>query len=166
MLDANYIRHFKTLGKFCKLFDIAGANESEVLTLMATTYDQIADGTPESSDGVDIASQYRSRYKSGISNGATAQQTLAKNMASAYLISDSFVDNLTTQPTSRTAADVLAALQTEMGAGVDDKTLTTKAATGLVNFFDSMLAAPGTWNTEAGPTADYDDSVYVVTPVI
>ena len=74
-------------------------------------------------------------------------------------------------PTStNSVVAVLTALATEMGAAVDNKTLTTKDTTGLVNFFDAILAAngavAGTWNTEADATADYQDSVYVVAAVV
>jgi hypothetical protein len=164
MLDANYIKHFKALGKMCKMYDDAVADETAAKTLRATMYDQIADGTDASAWAVDIISSYRSRINNAISNGPTQIQGVMISLASAYLVNDGFVDDLTTQPASRTAANVLAALQTEMGAGVDDKTLKTKSSTGLVNFFDAILGEAGVWNTDNAP--DYDDSVYVVSAVI
>ncbi len=164
MLNANYIRHLKPLGKLCYLYDIAGTGLAALKTLRATTYDQVADGTDASAPGVDVFAQYRSRYNNVISQGQQAQQDLALAIATSYMVSDDFIDDLTTQPTSRTIANVIAALETEMAVGVDNKTLTTEAATGLVNFFDTLKGSEGTWNTSGSP--DYPDSVYVVSAVV
>ncbi len=51
-------------------------------------------------------------------------------------------------------------------SGHDNKTLATKAATGLVNFFDTLAAEALTWNTESDAGADYKDSVYVVATIV
>jgi hypothetical protein len=166
MLDANYIKHFKIIGKICKLFDVAAADETALKALRATTYDQVADGTDASAEAVDIFASYRSRYNNAIENGPTTTQRFAIALASDYLNSDDFYADLTTKPTSRTATNVIAALETEMSAGVDDKTLTDLDTTGLVNFFNEIKGSLGTWNTEADGTADYKDSVYCVSAVI
>ena len=136
MTDANYIRHFKVLGKLAKIYDDAGADVSALNTLVATT------------------------------SGPTALQSLAVSIGGQYLSLNLFYASLTTVPTSTTAVAALVALQAEMAAGVDNKTLSTETTSGLVNFFDAILGSEGTWNTAADASADYKDSVYVVSAVV
>lgn len=164
MTNDNYIRHFKVLGKLAKLYDIAAADESDLETLLSTFVDQYATGTVASLPAILIFPNHTVAWSQAISAGATALQTVAKNAASAYLIDDDFTGDLTTTPAATTAAAVLTALATEMGAGVDNKTLTTKSSTGLVNFFDAILGSSGSWNTSGTPT--YADGTYVVSTVV
>lgn len=166
MTGGNYARHFKVLGKLAKLYDVAAADESTLETLLSTFADQVATGGVASLPAVLQMGTYISRWNSAIDAGATALQRVAQDAAKAYLRSDDFIGDLTTVPDTNSIEDVLAALQTEIGAGVDNVTLGTLAATGLVHFFDSMLAAAGTWNTEADATADYRDAIYVVSAVV
>lgn len=166
MTGANYQKHFKVIGKLAKLYDDAGADNTALLALFATTYDQVATGLAADLDALEILNQYTSRYRNAISNGAQALQTLAKNIATAYLQSDYFVDDLTTEPASRSIAVVVAALATDMSAAVDNVTLGTETTTGLVNFLDEVAGAEQTWNTEADATADYRDAIYVVSAVV
>lgn len=164
MTNADYIRNFKLFGKLAKLYDDATADVATLETLQATTFDQIADGTTATLEAVGIFSGYYSRYSNGISSGAAALQSLAVSIGRAYIVTDEFVTGLTTQPASRSALLCVAALATEMSAGVDNKTLTTESSTGLVNFFDALAGAEQTWNTSGSP--DYPDGTFVVSPVI
>ena len=164
MTGANFIRHFKVLGKLCKLYDDAAASESALETLLATTADQVATGTTAGATAVRIFARYYTQYENAIANGPEAMQALAISIATAYMTSDDFCNDLTTTPASRSIANVIAALETEMGAGVSNKTLSTETTSGLVNFFDTLKGSEGTWNTAGSP--DYPDSTYVVSAVV
>lgn len=166
MTDANYIRHFKVLGKLAKLYDDAGANDTAMRTLLATFVDQYAEGTSASLSAINIFPTYTRQWANAIGSSPASLQAIAVAAAGAYLISADFTADLTTTPSATTPAAVLIALATDMGAGVDDKTLSTEATSGLVNFFDAVQGAEGTWNTEDDATADYKDSVYVVSAVV
>jgi hypothetical protein len=165
MTGANYIRNLKALGKLCFLYDNATAAALAQQTLRATTADQVADGTVTTLPAVDLFAQYDTQWKQGITAGATALQAVAIAFASSYLIDPTFTAGLTTTPTATTPVAVLTAFATEM-TSVDNKTLTTLAATGLVNFFDIIMGSAGSWNTAADGSADYKDSVYVVSAVV
>ncbi len=162
MLDANYQRHFKVLGKLAYLYDYTGSETTELEDLLAITEDQRATGDEADNPFLVVMSGLPVEFNSAIVSGSAAHQTIAQRYAGIYLTNAAFTSGLTTVPANSSVGGVLAALQTDMGAGVDNKTLGTKAATGLVNFFDSMLAAPGTWNTESDATADYRDAIYVI----
>jgi len=164
MTDANYIRHLKVLGKYCKIYDDADADATAQGVLIATTSDQIATGLAIDTPAVAMHGPYISSLTAAVSSGPTALKALAVQLAGQYLSLNLFYTSLTTVPTSTTAVAALVALQTEMGAGVDNKTLTTEGSTGLVNFFDTILGSEGTWNT-AGP-GDYPDATYVVSAVV
>jgi hypothetical protein len=166
MTDANYIRHFSALGKLCWLYDNASAQADDLNDWLAATYDQVATGTSESLPNVTLFASYNSRLANGISSGATALKATALALAREYVTRAEFTDDLTTQPASRTAALAMAALAADMGAGVDNKTLGTLAATGLANFLNVVAGAVQTWNTEADATADYRDAIYVVATVV
>lgn len=166
MTNGNYIRHFKVLGKLCKLYDDANANSTAEGELLATFADQYSDGTEASLAAISLFPAYTSQWASSINNGASNLANIAINAAAAYLVNATFTDDLTTTPTTGTAAASLVALATDMGAGVDNKTLGTKTTSGLVNFFDAIAGESGTWNTESDATADYRDAVYVVSTVV
>ncbi len=167
MTDANYQKHLKVLGKLCKLWDDAGSDEDTQKELIARMFDQAATGELPSYPALLILNPYTAALDRSIVSGVVAQQATAKSMAEAYLKSSTFTDDLTTSVTGGvTGTTVLNALQTEMGAGEDNKTLTTSAATGFVNFFDTNWSPTGSWNTEADATADYKDSVYVVSTIV
>jgi hypothetical protein len=162
MTNGNYVRHLSVLGKLANLYDLAGADAPAINAGLAGMLDQVADGQ---TDSVAIAlafAQWGSQVSSAVTNGPTAVQTAMLNAARYYLTQSYFYSDLTTVPTATTPLAVLTALATEMGAGVDNKTLTTKASTGLVNFFDVIRGTNGTWNTAADGSADYKDSVYCV----
>ena len=159
MTANHYVHHLSVLGKFCKLFDLAVAAVADRTTLAATIADQVADGDTA---GLAIAAAIVSRVQSiPTIDGA---QTLAKALAASYIESAYFIATLTTVPASTAAHDVLVALATDMGAGVDNKTLKTLSGTGLVNFLNAVAGAALTWHTAGSP--DYDDSVYVVLTVV
>lgn len=166
MLDANYARHFKVLGKLAKLYDLAAAQVTADNALLAAFVDQYADGTPASLPAVALFPAYTSQISNSISNGSANLKAVALSAAGAYLVNTTFTADLSTPIVGNTAAASLTALATEMSEGEDDKTLTTLASTGLVNFFDAIAGSAGSWNTEADATADYKDSVYVVSSVV
>ena len=165
-MDAgNYTRHFKALGKLAFLYDNATAAALAQQTLRATTADQVADGTTTTLPAVDLFAQYDTQWKQGITAGATALQAVAIAFASSYLIDATFTAGLTTVPTATTPVAVLTALALEM-TSVDNKTLTTLAATGLVNFFNVVAGSVLSWHTAADASADYKDSVFCVSAVV
>ena len=167
MIAADYVTHLKVLGKLARLWDDASSDASAMKLLIARFYDQIATGEAPSYDTLLTLNPYTSLLNGGVQNGAEAIKTVTVAAAAAYLISATFRDSLITTPaTPSNSTSVLEALQTEMGAGVDNKTLTTSAATGFVNFFDANFSPTGSWNTEADGTADYKDSIYVVTTIV
>jgi len=168
MTDANYIRHFKVLGKLAYLYDTAGSNATALQTLLAVFADQVADGTYLTVPAVKLFNNTITEWDAaiGTAGSLTTLRSMAVNAGRAYITNATFTAGLTTTPASASVADVLAALQTEMGAGVDDKTLSTEAATGLVNFLDTLLGSEGTWNTAEDASADYKDSVYVVAALV
>lgn len=166
MLDANYIKVFKILGKLCYGYDLAAAEYTNLDNILATLQDQVATGNSAENA---IALLFGQRYTQIASARDGSGASIFQHAASDFLTSSYFTGKLVhNTPAANTAAAVLAALQLEMSSagGNDDKTLSTLASTGLVHFFNSLLAAPGTWNTEADATADYKDSVYVVLAVV
>ena len=155
------------LGKLCKLWDDASADGSAQKLLISRLLDQIATGEVASYETTLLLNKYTSTLDTAVKQGAEAMKTQARTMAGLYLTSSIFRDDLTTIPTTLSdAKSVLEALQTEMAAGVDNKTLTDTAATGLVNFFDTNWSPTGSWNTAADGVADYKDSVYVVSAIV
>ena len=128
-----------------------------------------ATGETADNDFVIAMQALPSQLRDAITNGATSVQSVAVAQAQKYLVNSAFRSAFVVNtPASVTPAGVLTALALEMsaGGGNDNKTLTTLAATGLANFLNVVGAATFTWNTEAGPGADYDDSVYVVSAVV
>ena len=166
MLTGNYDRHLKVLGKLARLWDDASADSAAQKLLISRMIDQVATGEVDSYPATLLLNAYTLTLNSAITAGAEAIRSTAVTMAAAYLISTDFTDDLTTAPSATTAQAVLEALQTEMAAGLDNKTLTDTASTGFVNFFDTNWSPSGAWNTEADGTADYKDSVYVVTTIV
>jgi predicted homoserine dehydrogenase-like protein len=166
MLDADYIKVFKILGKLCYGYDISATQFSDINSILATLQDQVATGLVAENPVCTTLRPNYSQIEVARDNGAANAQSVFQAGAEAVIVSDYFVNKLVTVPASRTIEDVLAALETEMSAAVDNKKLTTLHSTGLVNFFNSMLAAPGTWNTITDASADYKDSVYVVLAVV
>ena len=167
MTPTNYDKHFKVLGKLCRLYDTGGGDLTAMKTLVSRLYDQLATGELASYDAVVLFGQYTNVFDAAIGGTTYQLRTIVMQISRAYLISAIFRNDLTTVPSSPTdAVAVLAALRTEMSAAVDNKKLTTEVTTGLVNFFRNVLAAGGTWNTAADASADYKDSVYVVDTIV
>lgn len=163
MTDPNYIKLFTILGKWCYAYDLCVAEATNLDTIIATIQDQIATGDPDENPVIDTFRQRIVQLENARdASGASVCQAAAFD----FIRSPYFTSKMTVTPASTGIEDVLAAFQTQMGAGEDDKTLTTLHSTGLVNFFNSLLAAPGTWNTAADGSADYKDSVYVVEAVL
>lgn len=157
MIAGNYQKHLKVLGKCAYLYDNAtsqGDNEDDFISVfmqqVAAQQSSVINAAFNTSFGALLRS---------VNVGARSQVTLARAMTEAYLAQSTISTDMTTTPSSSAAIDVLEALQTEMAAGQDNKTLTTAGSTGLVNFFDTW-SPTGSWNTSGTP--DYADSTYVV----
>ena len=165
MTDANYIRHFKALGKFAAFFDEAVSAVSAEEILLANTADQIATGDPDDNPSVILFAAFASSLQAAITSGPSGIQNLAKQVAGQYVQQALFTSGLTTVPASASVAAIMTALATEM-TDVDNKTLGTKTTTGLVNFFDAITGTSGSWNTESDTTADYKDSVYAISAIV
>lgn len=165
MLAARYEFHFKRLGKLAFMYQTALANDTSMTALLAVTLEEFADGLPDCIPSELTIEPYVVQMGANLTNPALA--AVAKNCGAAYLIADDFTKDLTTTiATPKNVATVLNALATEMSAGVDNKTLTTLAATGLVAFFNAYLPSPGTWNSASDATANYKDSVYVTSTFV
>jgi hypothetical protein len=164
MTDANYQRFFKVLGKLAYLYDTATAENTALATLLATTADQVATGLSVDNPAVLMLAQNLGALSVALVNGPQAIQSQAIAIASAYLELPLFKAALTTVPTANTAAAILIALATEMTSVSTTKTLTTKSATGLVNFFDTIAGSSGSWNTAA--PGDYPDATYCVSAIV
>lgn len=185
MLTANYQRHFKALGKLCRMWDTATSDVTTKKALVVAMFDTIADGTVATYGASVALNPYTANVDqaiSGVNAGAAAIQSTAVAMAKAYLTNPAvnFKGDLlvagaiaaVTDPSN--VALVLEGLRLEMAAtgGGDNKKLTTAPAppsTGLINFFVSALGHVGpnsNWNNIADGSADFKDSVYVVDAVI
>jgi len=166
MLDANYQKHFKNLGKICRLYDDGGFSEATIKTIISRLYDQAATGESTDSYGALLAlCPHITALNSDLSSGGQVRSR-AKEMAASYLISDFFRADLTTVPGSPNSYEsVVEALRVEMSAAVDNKTLTNESATGFVHFF-KVLKPGTTWNTAADGSANYKDSIYVVQTIV
>ena len=166
MEDANYQEHCKVLGKLCYLYDQAAAEEAATRLVISVFVDQYAAGDEPTYETVVLLCPFIAGLDSAVDNGAEVIQSRARTIATAYLTSSIFYGDLTTTPANlNSAASVLTALQTEMGAGEDDKTFGTLAGTGFVHFFN-LWSPTGAWNTEADATADYRDAIFVVGTIV
>jgi len=164
MTSDQYVRHFSVLGKLCYLYDLAAVQEPVLQQSLSAYLDQVANDDPSILSLVIALAQNSATINNAIINGPAAIQDTTKLEATRYLTNYAFTHELTTTPANTSVAAVLTALATEMGAGVDNKTLTTKSSAGLVNFFDEVAGTAGTWNT-ASP-GDYPDATYVSATVI
>lgn len=167
MTDANYQKHFKVIGKMTLLYDYPGEAEATLELYASALYDQTWTGAQPSYDAGILLNPYAASLATAIAsavNATTARKDALIAMCRAYIQNSVFCDDLTTTPTANTAAACCTALQFDLVA--DNKTMTTEAATGMVNFLDTACSPTGGpsggWNTEADVTADYKDSVYVV----
>jgi hypothetical protein len=164
MTDANYILHFKTLGKYAYIYDTSTADAAAMNTALATTLDQIATGTTASADAEASFCLSRPNVVTAIASGSTAIQAQMVTLGQAFLKTSQFIDTFAseTPTTSDTVATIATALAAEMTT--DAKTLTTESATGLINFLEACSGNSPTWN-ESG-TPDYADATYVVSAVV
>jgi hypothetical protein len=163
MLDANYQKHLKILGKLCQMWDSASASSTAEQLLAARFFDQVATGEAGSWVNLQLFAPYTGQIQSAILSGALAIKAMAEQLAGYYLVSAEFRGDLTNTPTSPTSAQsVLEALIAEMTA--DSKTLTTAAATGLVNFFETVWAPSGSFPQSGSPS--YADGTYVVVTIV
>ncbi len=165
MTDPQYQLHLKALGKITRLWDDSGIDTTALKLLVSRLYDQVATGEVDSYDGTLALNQFSIGLNNALSIGENKIRTTAKAMAEAYL-KIALAKDLTTLPSSSDAKNILEALQTEMGAGLDNKTLSNSSTTGFVNFFDSLWSPSGSWNTALDASADYKDSIYVVTAIV
>jgi hypothetical protein len=157
VINGNYTRHLKVLGKLAYLYQTAATDQGELETLASVIMDQIADGTSASWPAVQLLTPYSTTIGAAITSGAGALQTIASNMATAYCTSSDFLGDLDNQPANQfVMADCLDALALEMAD--DSKTFTTVSATGLVAFFNTFGPAES-FPQSGSPT--YADSAYV-----
>lgn len=167
MTPTNYVRHFKVLGKICRLYDVGGPDVAALKLLISRVFDQIATGEVDSYDALLLLTPYMGQLNASLGEASTQVKFHAVQMAGKYLTSPNFYGDLTTVPSNvALVTAVLTALRTDMSAAVDNKRLSTESTSGLVNFFSNVLAAGGTWNTVADASADYKDSVYVVDTIV
>lgn len=163
MLPDNYGKHFKLLGKIARIYDLSASGSTTLKAAVDMMVEQFAGSGATGWDPLKLACNSVDSFNLAFTVGSNAVEDACVALGRAYLLSDDFQDDLTTSPADATSvAAVLTALQTDMGAGVDNKTLGTLATTGLVNFLNALGTGTGTWNTEADATADYRDAVYVV----
>ena len=170
MTNGNYDRFSKILGKLAYVFDNSAALVTAQQLTQYRTMEQVAKSDQESADlpEISIIAQYFSSWSSAIDAGPLTLQGLVKTIAIKILTSDDFISSLTTVPASSSINNVLTALATEMGAGVDNKTFTNVSSTGLVHFLNQLLTggASVSWHTAVDGSADYKDSVYVVNAIV
>jgi hypothetical protein len=167
MMD--YARHFSVLGKLCKVYDDAAANEATQKLLVSRTLDQIANGTAEDLPVIMSLLPSLQALGNAVSAGEGTRQSLAIQAAMVYLTSSVFVGDFVFSPPATSAVlDVLTNFALELTN--DAKTLGTKTTTGLVLFLDNIRIAAGgtagTWSTESDSTADYRDAIYVVSTIV
>lgn len=164
MLDANYEKHLKVLGKLCYAYDQAVADLAGQELTAERFFDQVATGASGSWQNLLLASGFAPAWAAAMTNGSEAIKTLMSRLAGYYLTSaefrDDFVVEAPADPTS--AQSVLVALIAELDA--DSKTLTTAAATGLVHFFETEWAPTGDFLQSESPS--YADATYVVQTVV
>ena len=167
MTPTNYDKHFKVLGKLCRIHDVGGGDISALQLLESRLFDQVATGESASLDAVLLMAGFANGLHSAVTATTQNVRSTVKTIAGAYLTAALFRNDLTTVPSDPTSpASVLGALRTDMGAGVDNKKLTNETTSGFVNFFKNVMGAGGTWNTAADASADYKDSVYVVDAIV
>lgn len=163
MLDANYQKHLKILGKLCYGWDEASADLASQTLTAERFYDQTATGAAGSWVNLQLFNGFTSQWAGALVAGATAIKSLMETMAASYLTSAEFQDDMTTVATTPSSAQsVLEALIAEMGD--DSKTLTTAAGTGLVHFFETVWAPDGDLPQSGSPS--YADGTYVVQTIV
>lgn len=159
MTAAHYVTLFKTIGKLAYLYDSAAAGVTALQLAAAALMEQLPDGGIATAwPRTKIIAEYATRIDLAITSGPVAVKQAALDAAYAFLRSSEVIAFfvLTPLPTSQsTAAAIVTALQAEMAE--DTKTLTTVAATGIVNFLNQLVPT-STWTTEADATADYSDT--------
>lgn len=170
MTNGNYDRFCEILGKLCYVFDNSAALVAAQQLTQYRTLEQATQADQETADlpEVLILANYQASWSSAIQSGPVQLQNLMKTIATKMLTSDDFIAALTTVPASSSINNVLNAWATDMGAGIDNKTFTNVASTGLVNFFNQLLTggASVTWHTAVDASASFKDSVFVVNTII
>lgn len=164
MDNARYVAHLKVLGKLCYLYDQAEASSTAMTTLRATTLDQASTGASADLPASDLIARYMPSWSGAITSGADSLRDLAVTIATNYMRDSYFRDDLTTAPDSTSIAHVIAAWETDAGAGLDNKSFTTEGSSGLVNFFDVLKGSETTFQQSGSPS--YADGTYVVSAVI
>lgn len=163
MNDASYIRHFKVIGKLAFLYDVGGTNVAAENLAIATTADQIATALVIDNPAVALYGQNIGSLLNAVSVGSGNIQTICASLAAQYMALTLFTGSMTTVPTSLSAADLVAALITEMGL-TTTAWLTPTAATGIANFLNVVSGTVQTWPSSG--TNQYTDAVYCVSAVV
>ena len=152
MLDANYLKHLKVLGKLCYIYDTASASVVTMETAVARFFDQVATGEASTSwPALQVFNPYTAQFASAVASGPTAIRQWAVQCAGYYLASTAFTADLVTARTSNTVAASLVAWIADMDD--DSKTLTT-----------ANWAPTGDFPQSESPT--YADSTYVVATIV
>lgn len=164
MLTANRLRFAKIVGKLAYMYDQAAASAVTLSDIQYALMQEFANSTDRDANLPELqllATKY-AQITNAISAGPVALQTTIVVLAQAIFTSDDFVSDLTTVPSGSSIFACLTAWATEMGAGVDNVTFTTLAATGIVHFLNVVGGSTFTWHTAADGSATYKDSVYCV----
>ena len=156
-----YDLNLKIIGKLAKLFDVSAIDVTSQNTLFTNFVQQYAVQDLIALDLLFPAST--ARWNVAV-NTQPPLQVVAIAAATAYIQSATFTGDLTTSPASGSVQDILTAFAAD--TVTDEVTLTTKAATGIVNFLDVIRGAAGTWNTAADASATFKDSVYCISAVV
>lgn len=152
MITANRLRFAKIVGKLAYMYDQAAASAVSLADIQYALMQEFANSTDRDANLPEmqlLATKYAA-ITSAISAGPVALQSTIVTLARSIFTSDDFVSDLTTVPAGSSIAACLTAWATEMGAGVDNVTWTTLAATGIANFLN-IVGSPGT-RPEARPT--------------
>jgi hypothetical protein len=111
MLDANYIKHLKVLGKLCYLWDQAvavldadGDTLADRITEDSALYDQVATGASASIDATELIAGYAPQLRASRPVADSARKTLIETITANYLTNSLFRGDLTATPANASSA--------------------------------------------------------------
>jgi hypothetical protein len=162
MLDADYARHFKVLGKYVKGYDDAAADAVAQSALIATTADQVATGLAVDNGPLLSFAANIAQWMAAISSGADAIRALMITLVADYMRTSAFLDSFETAIVNAGMpnAQLAAALDEEMTE--DSKLFDTASTTGFAHFFNTEFGT--TMPASGSPT--HADATYVVSTVV
>ncbi len=165
MTDPDYFLVFSQIGKLAKSYDDAAGNLTTQQNLFAKTSDQWSDGDSAENDVVALLADFQKRWLRAFDNGGSEIRSIMLSLASSYFKSDYFINKLVHAiPGNKSIDTILTAFQQELET--DNYTISTRAGTGLCNFFDQLMPQDGTtdWPQDGSPT--FNDSVFVVDTIV